>query len=278
MSQETETKLNDKDAKSNIHEIELSADKAKPKKDPESFGEIFKTIIFALLIALGLRIFVFQPFNIPSESMRPGLIVGDYLFVSKWDYGISKASIPFEPELFKGRIFGGAIKRGDVVVFKHPVHEHVDYIKRVIGLPGDRIQVVGGQIVINGVPVERKAINPEPIQDSYNRQFFTNRFEETLPNGKKYIVYDFFQDGTFDNTKVFEVPTGHYFMMGDNRDNSTDSRADPIADEGVGYVPLENIVGRARIVMFSWTEGVSLFKPWTWFTDLRYNRIAKPIK
>lgn len=252
-------------------------DSLKPIKEQESFGEIVKTLLFALLIALALRIFIFQPFNIPSESMRPGLIVGDYLFVSKWDYGISKASIPFEPELFKGRIGGGKVHRGDVVVFKHPVHEHVDYIKRVIGLPGDRIQVVGGQVIINGTPVDRKPLAPEMITDSNNDYKSTNRWEETLPEGKKYIVYDFYEAGPFDNTKIFEVPAGHYFMMGDNRDNSTDSRADPIAEQGVGYVPEENIVGKARIVMFSWDEGVSLIKPWTWFTDLRYNRMAKPI-
>lgn len=256
-------------------EIEIKT--SKPKEE-ESFGEIMKTIIFALLIALSLRIFVFQPFNIPSESMRPGLIVGDYLFVSKWNYGFSKASIPFEPEIIKGRILSKPVKRGEVVVFKHPIHTKTDYIKRVIGLPGDRIQVVGGQLVINGTPVPRKALSPQMITDAYNNTMSTNRWEETLPEGKSYIVYDFFEAGQFDNTKVFEVPAGHYFMMGDNRDNSTDSRADPVAEQGVGFVPEENIVGRGWVVLFSWENGVSLFKPWTWFTELRYDRLFVPIK
>lgn len=246
--------------------------------EKESLGDIIKTVLGALIIALLLRIVIFQPFSIPSESMRPGLLVGDYLFVSKWDYGISRFSIPFEPKLFKGRIFDKQVSRGDVVVFKHPYQTKVDYIKRVIGLPGDRIQVVGGQLVINGVPVTREALPPEIIVDSRNNTMSTNRWKETLPNGKSYTTYDLVEEGQFDNTKVYEVPPGHYFMMGDNRDNSLDSRADPILEQGVGYVPEENVVGKARIVLFSWDSGVSLFKPWTWLTDLRYDRIAVPIK
>lgn len=247
-------------------------------EDKETFGDIIKTVFYALIIALLLRIFVFQPFSIPSESMRPGLIVGDYLFVSKWDYGISNASIPFQPKIIKGRLFDKGLTRGDVVVFKLPRDNKTDYIKRVIGLPGDKIQVTGGHLIINGKPVNREALPPENIYDSYGQHITTNRWRETLPNGKSYITYDYFEQGDFDNTRVFEVPANHYFMMGDNRDNSSDSRADPITQGGVGYVPEENIVGKARIVMLSWDESVSLFKPWTWLTAIRLNRIAVPIK
>jgi signal peptidase I len=274
-SDKIESKTDKDNAKAASKNVAPRDDKHHEK---ESLGDIIKTVLGALAIALLLRIIVFQPFSIPSESMRPGLLVGDYLFVSKWDYGISRFSIPFEPKLFKGRILNKQVERGDVVVFKHPYQTKVDYIKRVIGLPGDRIQVVGGQLVINGVPITREALNPEIIVDSRNNTISTNRWKETLPNGKTYITYDFFEAGQFDNTKVYEVPTGHYFMMGDNRDNSLDSRADPILEQGVGFVPEENIVGKARIVLFSWDSGVSLFKPWTWFTDLRYDRIAVPIK
>ncbi len=250
----------------------------KNHEEPESIGEIIKTVLFALGIALFLRIFIFQPFTIPSESMRPGLEVGDYLFVSKWDYGISNASIPFEPKIIKGRLFNQPLKRGDVVVFKLPKDGKTDYIKRVIGLPGDRIQIIGGQIILNGVPIERKALPPKVIMNNLGETLSTNQWEETLPEGKKILVYDFYEAGQFDNTKVYEVPVGHYFMMGDNRDNSLDSRADPDLESGVGYVPEENIVGKARIVLISWDENVKLIKPWTWFTAVKTERLAKPIK
>jgi signal peptidase I len=246
-------------------------------KNEESFGEILKTIIFALGIALVLRIFVFQPFNIPSESMRPGLLVGDYLFVSKWDYGYSNASIPFEPRVIENRILSQPLRRGDVVVFKHPRDTKTDYIKRVIGLPGDKIQIVGGQVVINGTPVPRVAMSPKLITDSFGNTMSTNIWQETLPNGKSYTVYDFYEAAPKDNTDVYTVPAGNYFMMGDNRDNSTDSRFDPLLENGVGFVPEANIVGKARIVLLSWTEGAQIIKPWTWFTALRYDRLAHSI-
>lgn len=257
-----------------IIEIQTSAI---PPKEEESFWEILKTILIALAIALVLRIFVFQPFNIPSESMRPGLLVGDYLFVSKWDYGYSRASIPFEPPIIKNRILSQPLRRGDVVVFKHPGDSKTDYIKRVIGLPGDRIQVVGGQVVINGTPVPRVALSPSMITDSFGNTFSTNRWQETLPNGKTYMVYDFFEAARKDDTDIYVVPAGNYFMMGDNRDNSTDSRFNPMTEGGVGYVPEANIVGKARIVLLSWDERAKIHKPWTWFTALRYDRLAHSI-
>lgn len=248
-------------------------------KKPDSLWENLKTIVYALGIALVLRIFVFQPYNIPSESMRPGLLVGDYLFVSKWDYGYSRASIPFEPPLFKGRLLGAEPQRGDVLVFKLPRDGKTDYIKRLIGLPGDRIQMVGGQLVINGTPVTQERLDPEASTDMFGNMSSIGRFKETLPNGVSYTTYDLNPFGPFDTTDVYVVPDGHYFMMGDNRDNSTDSRADPNPpDLGVGMVPAENLVGKARVTLLSFDETTRIYLPWTWFTGLRLDRMAVPIK
>ena len=249
-----------------------------PAPQGDSLVENIKTVIFALSIALILRIFLFQPFNIPSESMRPGLVVGDYLWTSKWDYGYSRMSIPFEPKIFSGRALGRDPERGDVVVFKLPSDNKTDYIKRLIGLPGDRIQVVGGQLVINGTPVPHEELDPETITDVSGNVRSARRFKETLPNGRSYVTYDLQINGLFDDTQVFVVPEGHYFMMGDNRDNSSDSRADPELQGGVGFVPAENLVGRGRIVLLSFNETTRLYLPWTWFTGLRWERLAVPIR
>ena len=210
--------------------------------------------------------------------MWPGLVVGDYLWTSKWDYGFSHVSIPFEPKIFKGRILGKEPTRGDVVVFKLPADGKTDYIKRLIGLPGDRIQVVGGQLIINGTPVSHELLQPETIKDQSGNVLSVNRYKETLPNGRSYVTYDLQTNGMFDDTQVFVVPEGHYFMMGDNRDNSTDSRADPILQSGVGFVPAENLVGRGRIVLLSFDETTRLYLPWTWFTGMRWDRLAVPIR
>jgi signal peptidase I len=249
-----------------------------PAPKGESLIDNIKTVIFALSIAFVLRVFLFQPFNIPSESMRPGLVVGDYLWTSKWDYGFSHVSIPFEPKIFKGRILGKEPTRGDVVVFKLPANGKTDYIKRLIGMPGDRIQVVGGQLIINGAPVSHELLQPETIKDQSGNVLSVNRYKETLPNGRSYVTYDLQSNGMFDDTQVFVVPEGHYFMMGDNRDNSTDSRADPILQSGVGFVPAENLVGRGRIVLLSFDETTRLYLPWTWFTGMRWDRLAVPIR
>jgi signal peptidase I len=253
-------------------------------------SELRDTLRFLLKLAIAvtiLRSFIFSPFNIPSESMLPQLYIGDYLFISKWNYGYSRYSLPLSLPLIPGRIFGRLPERGDVVVFKAPPANSEDYIKRVIGLPGDTIQMVHGQVVLNGVPVKQDRIDDFTIAVSPNyhcsAQFQDvdakgkpicryKAFRETLPNGKSYTTLD---RGQFpaDDTDVYTVPAGHVFMMGDNRDDSEDSRYAQEAG-GIGYVPLENLEGRAVIKFWS-TDGSSwLLLPWTWFTAARWNRIG----
>jgi signal peptidase I len=259
--------------------------------------EIAKTIAYALLIALTLRIFLFQPYTIPSASMEPNLYEGDYIIVSKFSYGYSKHSIPFSPPLFHGRIFNHAPTRGDIIVFKLPreaASSREDYIKRLIGLPGDRIQVKQGLVYINDKPIIR---TPAPAGTEDMGNGVTGdvaRYTETLPNGRTYLTNSYGNDGPADSTGVYVVPPHCYFMMGDNRDNSLDSRFDPEMpatmtgsstcawdtsvdknvpnDAGVGFVPEEDLVGRARLILLSWKPGASLFKPWTWFLNFRPSR------
>lgn len=247
--------------------------KARRAKGSSSAGgetaEIVKTIFFALLIALVLRVLLFQPFTIPSASMEPNLYEGDYIVVTKWSYGYSRHSIPFSPPLFEGRILGSAPARGDIVVFKLPRDNTTDYIKRVIGLPGDRIQMIANKLYINGQPVDDVVVSQAQIDDVFGPRPVT-RVRETLPGGKQITIQDFGPGGDLDDTPVYEVPSGFYFMMGDNRDNSIDSRVDQA--NGVGLVPEENLVGKAQIILFSWTPGAALLKPWTWFANLRPSR------
>ncbi len=242
------------------------ADKTETKQN--SFVELISVIVQALLLALVIRTLLFQPFSIPSGSMRPTLLEGDYLFVSKFAYGYSNASIPFSPDLFSGRIWSDNPERGDVAVFKHPT-SNVDYIKRVIGLPGDRIQVRDGQLFINGDAVPRELVGALDDVDVTEQNRPVDVYEETLPNGVKYTTLDLSPQTSGDNTREFTVPEGHYFMMGDNRDNSNDSRF------GVGFVPLENFVGRANIVFFSIAGGASPLEIWRWPTELRLDRFFK---
>jgi signal peptidase I len=239
---------------------------AQEKRKESSLAETGRAIVQALLIVLVIRTILFQPFNIPSGSMKDTLLVGDYLFVSRFSYGYSRYSLPFSPPLFSGRIFGSEPTRGDVAVFRLPRDTSVDYIKRVIGLPGDRIQMIGGLLHINGVPVER-----ERISDFFDDEtgHSVHRWRETLPNGVSYETLDLQDNGFLDNTQEYVVPPGHYFMMGDNRDNSLDSR---VSSE-VGYVPFENFIGKAQIIFFSMGNGEPAWHVWSWPWSARWSRL-----
>lgn len=252
--------------------------KAKPVTEKKSAAnetvEIIKTIAFALLIALVVRVLLFQPFTIPSASMEPNLYEGDYIVVSKWSYGYSRHSIPFSPPLFEGRVFGKAPERGDIAVFKLPRDTKVDYIKRVIGLPGDKVQMRGGKLYVNEQPVDDVVVTRQEMNDLFGSRSLA-KVRETLPGGKSFMTQDFGPNFELDNTPVFEVPTGHYFMMGDNRDNSIDSRVE--RSMGVGMVPAENLVGKAQIILVSWSPGASLFNPVSWFSKLRPSRFFQKL-
>ena len=245
------------------------------KKDEGGLWETVKVIFQALLIAVVVRTLLFQPFNIPSGSLVPTLLVGDYLFTSKYSYGYSRYSIPFGPPVFSGRIWGSEPKRGDIAVFKLPKDNSTDYIKRVIGLPGDKIQVIEGILQINGKPVKRERIEDYETSDAFGRTIAVPQYSETLPNGVAHRIIERDGDrGYWDNTYVYTVPAGHFFMMGDNRDNSTDSRD----ESSVGFVPFENLVGRAEIIFFSIDESASAWKVWEWPWTVRWNRLLRPIK
>jgi len=242
-----------------------------PRSAASETVEIVKTVVFALLIAFVLRVLLFQPFTIPSASMEPNLYEGDYIVVSKWSYGYSKFSsgLPINLPLGEGRVFGRAPNRGDIVVFKLPRDDKTDYIKRVIGLPGDKVQMIANKLYINGQPVQDVVVDRAEVADYFGPRSVT-KVRETLPNGKSFDTQDFGPGGDLDDTLVYEVPAGHYFMMGDNRDNSIDSRVEQ--SSGVGLVPEENLVGKAQIIMFSWEPGASLFNPVSWFSKIRPSR------
>ncbi|MER8510764.1 signal peptidase I [Mesorhizobium sp. M0199] len=239
----------------------------KTQKKSGGLGETVSVIVQALLLALVIRTLLFQPFSIPSGSMRPTLLEGDYLFVTKWSYGFSRYSLPFGPNIFSGRIWGSEPKRGDVVVFKFPPDPSVDYIKRVVGLPGDKIQVKDGQLFINDVGVPRVKVGQIDNRDITEEPYPVDVYRETLPNGVSYDTLDLTHASIGDNTKEFKVPPGHYFMMGDNRDNSSDSRFT------VGFVPDENLVGRANLIFFSIGGSASPLEIWKWPSLMRASRL-----
>jgi signal peptidase I len=247
------------------------------KAGRSSFWETVRTVIYAVLIAIVIRTTLFEPFNIPSESMRPTLEVGDYLFVSKYSYGYSRYSIPLGLPLFEGRIVESVPERGDVAVFRKPSEPTVDYIKRIIGLPGDKIQVTNGVLIINGTPVKRERIEDyiETFPGGGVRRI--EQYRETLPSGKTYTTFNLSDSNPLDNTGIYEVPAGHYFAMGDNRDNSIDSRVRPEHD-GVGFIPAENLIGRAEVIFFSTDGTAGLFEPWKWFSAVRYGRLLQVIR
>ncbi len=242
----------------------------KKEKKKESVFDTIKTIIYAVLIAMLIRSLYFEPFRIPSGSMYPTLEVGDYLFVSKYTYGYSKHSFPFSLAPIKGRIWKGEPKRGDIVVFKYPKDNRTDFIKRVIGLPGDTIQVSRGRLYVNGEIVEREFVGEYILKEYVVRPETYQEYIETLPGGMKHRVLEMSDfENKVDNTQKLTVPEGHYFVMGDNRDRSDDSRVH------VGFVPEENLVGKARFLFFSHNDKGKWYKPWTWPKAIRWKKLFK---
>lgn len=242
-------------------------------KTSGGIGETLKTIIYAILIAVFIRTFFYEPFSIPSASMVPTLLVGDYLFVSKFSYGYSRYSLPFGLPLLSGRVFFREPHRGDVAVFKLPRDPSVDFIKRIIGLPGDKIQMKDGILNVNGQPVKRDRLAPYFYEENGRASTYI-QYIETLPNGYRHDIIEIGDDQELDNTGVFAVPPGTYFMMGDNRDNSADSRA---PESGVGFVPAENIVGRAEFIFFSTNGYAHWWELWKWPFTVRYGRLFSGI-
>ncbi|KJB97095.1 signal peptidase I [Skermanella aerolata] len=239
------------------------------KNKSGGIGETIKTVVYAVVIAFGVRTFAYEPFNIPSGSMIPTLLVGDYLFVSKFSYGYSRYTVAFGAPVFDGRVLYTKPERGDVAVFKLPRDNKTDYIKRIIGLPGDRIQMIGGILHINGEAVKRDRVEDFVTTDQFGRQIRVAQYVETLPNGRKHRIIEESDTGSLDNTQVYTVPEDHFFAMGDNRDNSLDSRVSSM----VGFVPVENLVGRAEFLFFSIDEGSSFWEFWKWPWAVRFGRI-----
>ncbi len=247
-------------------------EKKEEKKKEGGWAETLRTIIYALLIAFFVRTLAFQPFNIPSGSMIPTLLVGDYLFVSKFSYGYSRYALPLGLGFFSGRIFGSAPERGDIAVFRQPPSNRDDFIKRIVGVPGDRIQMIDGVFHLNGKPVDKRRIDDLVVRDRRGRTRSIPQYVETLPNGPSYTVRESLGDtGPVDNTREFVVPERQFFAMGDNRDDSNDSR-------NWGFVPAENLVGRAEILFFSTDGTAGWLQPWLWPSATRFTRIFNRVE
>ena len=244
------------------------------KIDKNFIKENIKTILFALVIAIIIRSLFIQPFYIPSSSMEPNLLIGDRLFVTKYSYGYSNHSFPFSPPIIKGRIFSSTPKSGDIIVFKTPADNRTDYIKRLVGLPGDSVQFINGDLYLNNIQVLKTLISNKDTIYCGKETIKVNTFEEKLLNGKKYnSVY--LKDFSFQNSDIFTVPKKHYFFLGDNRDCSKDSRY----LTSVGYVHEDNLVGKAQFIFFSSDFRIgSIFSFWKWHKTIRFDRFFKKIK
>jgi signal peptidase I len=267
-------------------------ERAAPDKPKESAGGLLRFLVLLLVFAWALRSLVVAPFNIPSGSMLPTLYIGDYLMVAKWPYGYSRYSFLFGFPPIKGRLLAHLPRRGDVVVFRHP-KQNEDLIKRVIGLPGDMVEVKGGELILNGKPVPREELDPAAIPVTANSPCrvvapaspmlgrtadgqaacLYPAYRERLPEGVSYTVLDQVDTAQADNFPATRVPAGRLFLMGDNRDDSADSRFS-LDEGGIGMVPTENLVGRAMVTFWSTDGGASYWRPWTWFTSLRGDRIG----
>jgi signal peptidase I len=248
-----------------------SMPKAEKKAGKNELRETVIVIVEALLIALVFRTFVYQPFSIPTASMQSTMMIGDYFVASKFTWGYGKYSFPV-PIPFNGRILGREPDRGDVAVFRNDITNE-DWIKRVIGMPGDRIQVKQGVLHINGTPVQRELVGTAMDTDSFMSSVPVNVYRETLPNGVSHIIQEITDNGPLDNTGEYVVPAGHYFMMGDNRDRSQDSRV----LSAVGYVPADNLIGKADARFFSIKDNIAPWKLWEWPANVRWDRMFQPV-